>query len=137
MSCIKTIRERGLKLTLQRQLIVDAIHSTQEHLTSDQIIAHVQDRTPGINKSTVYRTLQLLEEAGCIYKSELGGQLIYHHNEEGHHHHLICRKCGRTIDCKDDIFRQFEKMIEDRYGFQATFNHMVINGLCTKCKRLS
>jgi Fur family ferric uptake transcriptional regulator len=136
MSCITTIKEKGLKLTVQRQLIVDAVHSTEEHLTPEQIIAYVQRMMPGINKSTIYRNLQLLEEAGCIYKSETGGHLIYHHAEEGQHYHLVCKRCGKTIDCTDAVFKQIEEVINDRYGFQAIFNHMVISGLCKDCRGL-
>jgi len=64
------------------------ILETHQHLTSDEIIAYVQSRMLGVHKSTIYRTLELLEEAGCVYKSEMGDQFIYHHAEEGHHHHL-------------------------------------------------
>ena len=65
MSCIKTLKEKGLKLTPQRRLIVDAIHETNVHLTTEEIIAHVQARMPEVHKSTIYRTLDLLEKAGC------------------------------------------------------------------------
>jgi len=133
MSCIVTFKEKGLKLTPQRRLIVSAIHGTEAHLTAEEIIAYVQTRMPGINKSTVYRTLELLEEAGCVYKSELGDQFIYHHAEEGHHHHLVCSKCGKTVDCDEDLFLPVERAVRDKYGFQASFKHMVMSGLCKEC----
>lgn len=72
MSCIKTLKQKGLKLTPQRKLIIDAIHETEAHLTAEEIIAHVQARVPEVHKSTIYRTLELLEGAGCVFKSELG-----------------------------------------------------------------
>ena len=134
MSCIQTFREKGLKLTPQRRLIADIIHNTEVHLTAEEIIARVQARMSGVNKSTVYRTLELLGEAGCVYKSELGDQSIYHHAEEGHHHHLVCSKCGRTIECDEDLFESVERSIEEKYGFQVDFKHIVMNGLCTNCK---
>ena len=134
MSCIVTFKEKGLKLTPQRRLIVNAIHGTEAHFTAEEIIAHVQTRMPGVNKSTVYRTLELLEEAGCVYKSELDDQFIYHHAEEGHHHHLVCSKCGKTIDCDEDLFLPVERSVRDRYGFQASFKHMVMSGLCKGCR---
>ncbi len=134
MSCIMTFKERRLKLTPQRRLIVNAIHGTEAHLTAEEIIAYVQTRMPGVNKSTVYRTLQLLEEAGCVYKSELGDQFIYHHAEEGHNHHLVCSQCGKTIDCDEDVFLPFERALKDKYGFQVSFKHMVMSGLCEECR---
>jgi Fur family ferric uptake transcriptional regulator len=135
MSCINTFREKGLKLTLQRKLIVDAIHSTKEHLTSEQIIAYVQNMDSSINKSTVYRTLQLLEEAGCIYKSELAGHLIYHHSEEGHHHHLVCKKCGKITDCEENIFKPVEQLLREKYSFHVDLKHLIIQGICGECKQ--
>lgn len=66
MSCVKTLKAKGMKLTPQRMLIVDIIHDAKDHLTAEDIISYVQARMPGVNKSTVYRTLELLEETGCV-----------------------------------------------------------------------
>jgi Fur family ferric uptake transcriptional regulator len=134
MSCIATLKEKGLKLTPQRRLIADIIHDTEAHLTAEEIIAYVQARMPGVNKSTVYRTLELLEEAGCVYKSELDKQFVYHHDEEGHHHHLICSRCGKTIECDESLFASVEKSLVERYGFSVDFKHLVMSGLCEECK---
>ena len=134
MGCIGVLSERGLRLTPQRRLIVDILHDTKVHLTPDEIIAHVQARMPGVNKSTVYRTLELLEKASCVFRSELDGKIIYHHAEEGHHHHLVCSKCGKTIDCDEDLFAPVEQLLKDKYGFRVGFKHMVISGLCEKCR---
>ena len=134
MSCIITLKEKGFKLTPQRRLIVDIIHDTDAHLTAEEIITYVQNRMPGVNKSTVYRTLELLEEYGCVYKSELGDHYIYHHAEEGHHHHLVCSKCGKTIECEEHIFEPVEKLLGDRYNFHVDFKHLIIGGLCNECK---
>ncbi|MFP3898919.1 MAG: Fur family transcriptional regulator [Dehalococcoidia bacterium] len=134
MSCIKTLKENGLKLTPQRRLIIDAIHGADVHLTAEEVIAHVQARMPEVHKSTIYRTLELLERAGCVFKSELGDHAIYHHAEEGHHHHLVCSKCGRTIECDEELFAPVEKALTQKYGFAVDFKHLVMNGLCQECR---
>ena len=134
MSCAATLKKKGMKLTPQRMAIIDAVHDTAEHLTAEEIIANVQSRMPQVDKSTVYRTLEILEKAGCIYKSELGEQYIYHHAEEGHHHHLVCSKCGKTIDCDEDLFESVERFIGEKYGFRVDFKHIVMSGLCNNCK---
>ncbi len=134
MSCITTFKSKGLKLTPQRKLIMDIIHDAQANLTTEKIIAHVQDRMPGVHKSTIYRTLELLEETGCVYKSELGNQFIYHHPEEGHHHHLVCSQCGKSIDCEEDLFAPVERSIGKEYDFRLGFKHVVISGLCKECR---
>jgi Fur family ferric uptake transcriptional regulator len=135
VSCVVTFKEKGFKLTPQRKLIMDIIHDNEAHLTTEKIIAHVQDRMPGVHKSTIYRTLELLEKAGCVYKSAMGDKLIYHHPEEGHHHHLVCRKCGQSIDCDEDIFTPVERLIGTKYGFHIDFKHVVMSGLCQECQR--
>ena len=113
---------------------MDIIHDTATHLTAEDIIDRAQARMPGVNKSTIYRTLELLEGAGCVVKSELGHHFIYHHAEEGHHHHLVCRECGRTLDCEEDLFAPVSKSLGRQSGFHADFKHVVINWLCRKCR---
>ena len=136
MSCVITLKEKELKLTPQRRLIMDVIHDTEAHFLAEQIISDVQSRMPGVHKSTIYRTLELLEKAGCVYKSELGDQFIYHHAEEGHHHHLVCSKCGKTMNCEEDLFAPVERSLGEKYGFCVDFKHVVMSGLCQKCKNL-
>ena len=134
MSCVATLKEKGLKLTPQRMLIVEIIHDAKGHLTAEEIIKNIRSKMPGINKSTVYRTLDLLEESGCVYKSEMGNESIYHHAEEGHHHHLVCRQCGNTINCNEDIFTPLKKMLREKHNFLVDFEHMVMSGLCGECR---
>jgi len=137
MSCATTLREKGLKLTPQRRLIIGIIHDSGEHLTAEEILDYVQARAPGVNKSTIYRTLELLAELGCVFKSELGDRFIYHHAEEGHHHHLVCRICEKSIDCDEDLFLPVERAANEKYGYQADFKHVVISGLCADCRNKS
>jgi Fur family transcriptional regulator, ferric uptake regulator len=134
MSCINTLKAKGLKLTPQRRLIIDAIHNADAHLTAEKIIAHVQRQMPEVHKSTIYRTLEVLEEAGCVYKSELDDHFIYHHADEGHHHHLVCSRCGRTIECDEDVFDRVEKSLIEKYGFDVDFKHLVMSGICRECR---
>lgn len=133
MSCVATLKEKGLKLTPQRILIADVIHDADCYLTAEVIIARVQARMPGVNKSTVYRTLELLEGAGCLYRSELGDKFIYHHEAEGRHHHLVCNRCGKAIDCDENIFAPVQKSIVEKYNFHTDFRQMVMNGVCAEC----
>lgn len=133
MSCTTILKQKGLKMTPQRRLILEYIHDNQEHLTAEGLINYLDSRAPGINKSTVYRTLDLLEESGCVVKSEMDGRSIYHHAEEGHHHHLVCKVCGRTIDCNENIFADLKKTLSKELGFQADLKHVMISGTCSKC----
>ncbi len=122
-------------MTPQRRLIVEYIHDNQSHLTADELINFLETRAPGINKSTVYRTLDLLEESGCVVKSEMDGRFIYHHAEEGNHHHLVCRVCGKTRDCNENLFSDIKNNLADKYAFQADLKHVMITGLCSACQK--
>jgi Fur family ferric uptake transcriptional regulator len=135
MSCLNKLKEQGLKLTPQRRLIVDMIHDSRTHLTAEDIITGVQRKMPGVNKTTIYRTLELLEEIGCVLKGDSADRSIYHPTEEGHHHHLVCRKCGKSIACEENLFSQVEQSLAERYGFATSFKHTVVNGLCQSCQK--
>ena len=134
MTCIKTLKQRGFKLTPQRKLVIDALHGSMTHLTAEELIGRVQAKMPEVHKSTVYRTLELLEKNGCIYKSELGDHVIYHHAEGDHHHHLVCSRCGKIIECNEDTFALIEKTLAEKYSFMMDFKHLVISGICEECK---
>lgn len=137
MSCFSALKQKGLRLTQPRRVILDYIHDKGEHLTADEIIKHVHGKFPHVNKSTIYRTLELLENNECVFKSESKGRTVYHHAEEGHHHHLLCRKCGKTIDCEEDIFGPIEKSLQDEFGFHTKFKHVVMKGICKECRSKS
>ena len=131
---MNTLRENGRKLTPQRRLILDSIHDSDNHLTAKEILDYVQSRVSGINKSTIYRTLELLEELGCVFKSELGDKYIYHHTEEGRHNHLVCSACGNNIVCDEGVFLPVEIALDEKYGFKVNSKHIVLRGLCSDCK---
>jgi Fur family ferric uptake transcriptional regulator len=135
MSCFTTLKKKGLRITQPRRVILDYIHDKGDHLTAEEIINFVHGKYPRVNKSTVYRTLDLLEESECVFKSESINGNIYHHAEEGHHHHLICRKCGKTINCEEDIFAPVEKALREKHGFLIDFKHIIMNGLCDSCNK--
>ena len=95
------------------------LHDSGNYLTAKEILDYVRARVAGVNKSTIYRTLELLEVLGCVFKSELGDRYIYHHAEEGRHNHLVCSVCGKNIDCDEDIFLPVEAALDEKYGFKV------------------
>jgi len=133
MSCFFTLKEKGLRLTKPRRVILDYIHDKGDHLTADEIITYVHGQFPHINKSTIYRTLDLLEKNECVFKSESASGTIYHHAEEGHHHHMVCSKCGKTFDCEEDVFAPVARLLKKKHGFKADFKHIILNGICGEC----
>jgi Fur family ferric uptake transcriptional regulator len=133
MSCIVKLKEKGFKITPQRLLIADILHDAKGQITAAEIIGHVQAKMPGVNKSTIYRTLDILEQAGCVYKSELDHEFVYHHDDHGHHHHLKCIQCGKVVDCDEAMLAPLKDSLQKKYQFRVDFKHLVIDGICQEC----
>src|SRR6266702_1681404 len=92
-----TLRASGYRVTPQRQLVLEAV-TKLEHATPEEIYAEVQQTAVGVNLSTVYRTLELLEQIGLVTHTHLGhGAHRYHLAADAQHVHLVCRGCGAII----------------------------------------
>src|SRR4051794_12253422 len=84
------LRDRGLRMTPQRRAIVAEITRPSGHINPAEITRRVQSTMPGVNASTIYRTLTTLEEAGILSHAHLEGGAEYHRREEAGHVHLVC-----------------------------------------------
>lgn len=136
MSCTETLRERGYRLTPQRQMILSTIHKSDHHISAEEIYAQVRLRYPQVNISTVYRTLELLKELGLVTETDLGGgRFRYHSVEKGHHHHLVCRKCARVFELDESLLKPIEGKILRQYGFKADLSHLAVFGNCVQCQK--
>ncbi|KTB47941.1 Fur family transcriptional regulator [Dehalogenimonas alkenigignens] len=134
MSCNTTLKAKGYRLTPQRRIILDILHAEGTHLTADAIYEQVKDKVEGVNRSTVYRTLELLESLGLTVKADIGGSHVYHHAEEGHHHHLKCRKCRKVMELPEESLAPLAEALRKKHGFEADLHHHVITGLCASCR---
>jgi Fur family ferric uptake transcriptional regulator len=136
MSCVQTLKQMGYRLTPQRVAILEALHGSDAHVTADDIYEHVRPHHPTVNRSTVYRTLQLLKELGLVAETDLGeGRLCYHHIEKGHHHHLICQRCGRVVDVDESVLGPFQELMIRRFGFIPDVKHLALPGYCVQCEK--
>ena len=92
------LRARGYRVTPQRQLVLEAV-TKLEHATPEEICADVQQTARGVNISTIYRALELLEQLGLVTHTHLGhGAPRYHLAAEAEHVHLVCAGCGRITE---------------------------------------
>lgn len=136
MGCDKVLREGGYRLTPQRLMVLEAIHRADTHISAEEICTQVKARYPYTNISTIYRTLELLEELGLVVKADFGeGYIRYHHAEKGHHHHLVCRKCGKVIDLAETPVLALKEAFLQDYQFKANLSHLTIFGQCHKCHK--
>jgi Fur family ferric uptake transcriptional regulator len=136
MSCNQTLKEKGYRLTPQRIMVLDALHSVDSHISAEEIYAKVKAKYPYANISTVYRTLELLKELGLVTEIDLDdGRVRYHLAEKGHHHHLVCSKCGSVIDLPESSLLKLTQALARDYQFQADLRHLAIFGLCANCQK--
>lgn len=94
-------RAHGLALTVQRRVIFDALVDRQDHPTADQIYAVVRNRLPGVSRTTVYRVLETLVQAGVIAKACHPGTAARYDPLTHRHHHLVCLHCDKLVDWHD------------------------------------
>ncbi|SES33928.1 Fur family transcriptional regulator [Streptomyces qinglanensis] len=127
------LRARGYRLTPQRQLVLEAVDKL-EHSTPDDILAEVRRTAGSVNISTVYRTLELLEELGLVSHAHLGhGAPTYHLADRHHHMHLVCRDCTEVIEADLSVAEPFATALRERFGFETDMKHFAIFGQCAKC----
>jgi Fur family ferric uptake transcriptional regulator len=113
------LRARGYRVTPQRQLVLEAV-ARLDHATPEEIGAQVQQTARGVNISTIYRTLELLEQIGMVTHT--------------HHVHLVCQECGRVSEIGPDAIRPLITALAERHGFETDVGHLTVFGRCTDCR---
>lgn len=127
------LRARGYRLTPQRELILKAVQDL-DHAAPEDILAEVRKTAEGVNISTVYRALELLEKLGLVSHTHLGhGAPAYHATTEPDHVHLVCRSCQRVTEASPDIAAELVTRLVDERGFHADVRHLTMFGTCRDC----
>jgi len=125
---------RGLRVTPQRLMILQVIDEGNGHLTADQIGDRIRAKFPAIHQGTIYRTLELLREAGLVSETHLGDRSAVYELMGNHpHHHLVCDRCGGVIEVGDAMLDPLRASLLTEFGFRARTEHFAIFGLCAQC----
>ncbi len=133
MQLAQSLRERGYRLTPQRQLVLEAI-TELGHATPEDVHAWVRDRAEGVNISTVYRTLELLEEIGLVTHAHLShGAPTYHAAGAPQHAHVVCHSCGSVAELEPEDLGSLVETIHARTGFVPDFGHLTVFGEWRRC----
>jgi Fur family ferric uptake transcriptional regulator len=128
------LRSRGYRITPQRQLVLEAV-SQLGHATPEEISCRVQETARGVNISTVYRTLELLEELGLVTHTHLGhGAPTYHLASAADHVHLVCRSCGEVTEVAPELVEGLVSSLENTVGFATDVRHLTVFGRCRDCR---
>lgn len=139
MSCqaslFKALREQGMRVTPQREIILTALHDFQDHASAEEIYRRVQAQTSAIDISTVYRTLELLQGMNMLAAVDSAdGQRRYalkHRHDE--HAHLVCSECGGITEVDPGPLRELAHALRQTHGFALAMDHLTLTGQCAAC----
>jgi Fur family ferric uptake transcriptional regulator len=128
------LRAKGYRLTPQRQLVLEAV-TELGHATPDEVAEEVRRTAPAVNISTVYRTLELLEDLGLASHTHLAhGAPTYHSTLDADHVHLVCRDCGAVTETAPSVVDDVVARLARDEGFVADVRHLAIFGRCAACR---
>jgi Fur family transcriptional regulator, ferric uptake regulator len=131
----KALKAHGLRMTPQRQLILDVLSTMRGHIAVDQVYRQVAARYPDVNITTVYRTLEVLEERGIVRHTHFhDGRSQFERTDEPAHQHLVCRHCGHDQEMDLSVLEPLTQGLLERFGFEADFSHTAIVGYCAACR---
>jgi Fur family ferric uptake transcriptional regulator len=128
------LRQRGLRWTPQRQAVIDVLAASDGHVTGAEIVERCRARDATTTPSTVYRTLDVLEELGLVRHGHgADGREEYHVLPASEHGHLYCSSCGTTWELGSDRAAAVARVLRRDDGFEVDIGHVTLVGRCAAC----
>lgn len=135
-----SLKERGVRLTRQRRILLDLIDQSGEHLDAEQLYQLAREKDPRLNRVTVYRTLKMLKHGGLVDELDLmhhaGDQHYYETRLKQEHAHVVCLRCGRVEEYFGEPLRMLREEITKDLGFQILLARTEVGGYCSHCQAL-
>ncbi len=132
------LKKNGEKFTIQREIILETLYNSDEHLTPEALHQLIQKQHPELKTgiATIYRTLSRLEESDIVTSLSFGVQgKKYELGAKDHHDHMICTECGEITEFVDEAIEERQHKIADKLGFKMTDHSMKIYGICHNCQK--
>jgi Fur family transcriptional regulator, ferric uptake regulator len=140
-SLMAELTARGVRITGQRRLIIGIIQDSPRHLDAATLLELAREKDPGIDRSTVYRTISMLKRGGLIDELDLmhiDGEKHYYEVKTNHDHcHMACFQCGAVMEYTSASFEKLREEIAQRSGFDIRAIRLEAGGICKKCRRTS
>ena len=133
----KIVKQKGLKYTEQREIVLNILLRATNHLTAEEVYNEIKKEYPtsNIGIATVYRALSFLEEVDLITSITFGTDgKKYETNSKSHHDHLICTNCGKIIEFMDDDIEKRQEKIAKKNNFKIVSHSMQLYGICETCQ---
>src|SRR5512141_1992344 len=135
-----SLKKRGVRLTRQRQILLELIDSSGEHLDAESLYLLAHEKDPKLNRVTVYRTLKMLKEGGLVDELDLmhqsGDQHYYETRLKQEHAHVVCLRCGKVEEFFGEPLAKLRRQVESHFGFQILVARTEIGGYCSHCQVL-
>lgn len=130
------LRKAGLKATQPRKRILQLLeNSEQRHMSAEDVYKALLDTGDDVGLATVYRVLTQFEAAGLVSRHHFeGGISVFELDEGTHHDHLLCVKCGKIVEFKDDTIEKRQMEIAKKHGFEMKDHCLYIYGICQTCQ---
>lgn len=133
------LRTQGMRLTVEKGIIVDEVFSDHEHFDAEQLINRLSHRNDGrrVSRSTVYRALAQMEEAGLLRRVARSNDREVYEHDYGYpkHDHFICKKCGVLIEFQNPELSSILETLAREHGFRMESHRLEAHGLCANCCR--
>lgn len=123
-----------LRLTAQRQAILNLINTSNRHWDAEELARALAESGQQIGIATVYRGLAALDGAGLISSVQLADKKRYERADKSHHDHMVCTDCGTIQEFSQPQIEQLQKAVAAEKGFQMSGHQLVIFGLCLGCQ---
>jgi Fe2+ or Zn2+ uptake regulation protein len=131
------LRQRGIRVTRQRRVILQVMDSAEQHLDVDQILERAQKINPEVHLVTVYRTIDLLKRQGLIDELDLlhlrGDRHYYETHGPRDHIHVACLRCGKVREFESRLYEQLKEQIARDCDIQVTVSRTEVGGVCNDC----
>jgi Fur family transcriptional regulator, ferric uptake regulator len=135
-----SLKQKGVRLTRQRQILLELIDKSGQHLDAERLFQLAKLQDPKINRVTVYRTIKMLKSGGLVDELDLmhhaGDQHYYETRMKQEHAHVICLRCGKVEEFFGEPLQRLRKQIESHFAFQILVVRTEVGGYCAHCQVL-
>lgn len=133
------LSERGIRLTQQRHAILSVIETASKHLDASQILRKARKIDASVDRSTVYRTIELLKRQGLIDELDLmhvkGEAHYYERKLDKEHIHITCLRCGKITEFVSDLYDSLKEQLKRDCRFHIAVSRLEVGGYCANCSK--
>lgn len=133
--CAEYLAKKGLKSTIQRDLIINEFCRQKGHITAEELYTKLRKKHSSLGLATVYRTLKILTEGKLAHERRFNDGYTRYEltHDDSHHDHLVCIECGRVEEFENDEIEELQNKVAAEYGFTINEHKLELYGLCNKC----